>query len=83
MALVPENRKLEGLILKNSIAFNMSISVLPCFIRHLHVDYKKEKEIVDGGIASLAIKTPSRNERAVNLSGGKSAESSFGQMAGG
>ena len=70
MALVPENRKLEGLILKNSIAFNMSISVLPRFIRHLHVDYKKEKEIVDGGIASLAIKTPSRDQRAVNLSGG-------------
>lgn len=70
MALVPENRKLEGLILKNSIAFNISISVLPRFIRHLHVDYKKEKEIVDGGIASLAIKTPSRDQRAVNLSGG-------------
>ena len=48
----------------------MSISVLPRFIRHFHVDYKKEKEIVDGGIASLAIKTPSRDQRAVNLSGG-------------
>ncbi len=70
MALVPENRKLEGLILKNTIAFNMSISVLPKFINHLHVNYRKEKEIVDGGISSLAIKTPSREQRAVNLSGG-------------
>lgn len=70
VALVPENRKLEGLILKNSISFNMSISVLRKFINKLRVDYKKEKEIVDDGIKSLSIKTPSREQRVGNLSGG-------------
>lgn len=70
VALVPEDRKKEGLILKNSIAFNMSISVLRKFMNGCRVNYKKEKEIVDGGIASLAVRTPSRDQRVGNLSGG-------------
>lgn len=70
VALVPENRKQEGLILKNSIAFNMTISVLYKFMKHFRVNYKKEKEIVNNGISSLAIKTPSGNQKAGNLSGG-------------
>lgn len=70
VALVPENRKLEGLILKNTIAFNMTISVLNKFMKHFRVNAKKEKEIVDNGITSLAIKTPSGQQKAGNLSGG-------------
>ena len=46
LCLVPENRKLEGLILKNTIAFNMSISVVQKFINALHVSRKKEEEIM-------------------------------------
>lgn len=70
VALVPESRKTEGLILKNSIAFNMSISVLRKFMNNFKVNTKKEKEIVDDGIAALSIKTPSRTQRVGNLSGG-------------
>lgn len=70
MALVPENRKSEGLILSNTISFNISISVLYKFISKLRVNYKNEKKIVNEGIRSLAIKTPSREQRVGNLSGG-------------
>lgn len=70
LALVPENRKLEGLILKNSINFNMSISVLNRFIKNFKVNAKKEKNIVDKGIRDLNIKTPSRDQTVCNLSGG-------------
>ena len=70
VALVPENRKLEGLILKNTISFNMSIAVLRKFMNHFTVNRTKEREIVDGGINSLAVKTPSRDQRVGNLSGG-------------
>ena len=70
VALVPENRKLEGLILKNTISFNMSISVLRKFMKGCTVNRKKEKAIVDNGIDSLAVKTPSRDQRVGNLSGG-------------
>lgn len=70
VALVPENRKLEGLILKNTISFNMSISVLRKFMKGCTVNRKKEKAIVDNGIDSLTVKTPSRDQRVGNLSGG-------------
>ncbi len=70
LALVPEDRKLEGLILKNTIQFNISVSVLGKFIKKLRVNAKKEKDIVDKGIADLNIKTPSRDQTVRNLSGG-------------
>lgn len=70
VALVPENRKLEGLILNNTISFNMSIAVLRKFMNNFTVNRNKEREIVEGGISSLSVKTPSRNQRVGNLSGG-------------
>lgn len=70
VALVPENRKLEGLILNNTISFNMSIAVLRKFMNNFTVNRSKEREIVEGGISSLSVKTPSRNQRVRNLSGG-------------
>ena len=70
VALVPENRKLEGLVLKNTISFNMSIAVLRRFMNHFMVNYGKENEIVENGIRSLDIKTPSKKQRVGNLSGG-------------
>ena len=79
VALVPENRKLEGLILKNTIAFNMTISVLNKFMKHFRVNAKKEKEIVDNGITSLAIKTPSGQQKAGNLSGGNQQKALLGK----
>lgn len=39
-------------------------------MKHFRVNAKKEKEIVDNGITSLAIKTPSDQQKAGNLSGG-------------
>lgn len=70
LMLVPEDRKTEGLILRNDIKFNVSISVLKKFINKLRVNEEKEKKIVDKGIADMNIKTPSRNETVANLSGG-------------
>lgn len=70
MALVPEDRKNQGLILKNTIKFNISISVLRKFLNHLRVDKKEETNIVDQAIANLNIKTPSRDQKVQNLSGG-------------
>jgi ribose transport system ATP-binding protein/inositol transport system ATP-binding protein len=70
LALIPENRKTQGLILENTVAFNTSIAVLEKFIRWLKVNRKKEMEIVNRGVESMAVKTPSVNQRVVNLSGG-------------
>lgn len=70
IALLPEDRKVEGLVLSNTIEFNTTIAVLDQFIRHLSVDGKKEKAIVKDTIEKLQIKTPSMQQRVINLSGG-------------
>jgi ribose transport system ATP-binding protein/inositol transport system ATP-binding protein len=70
LALIPENRKTQGLILENTVAFNTSLAVLEKFIKWLRVNRKKEMEIVNHGIESMSVKTPSVNQRVINLSGG-------------
>ena len=50
VALVPESRKTEGLLLKNTIAFNISLPVLDRFMRGMRVDADKEAGIVEQGI---------------------------------
>lgn len=70
VALVPEDRKTEGLLLKNTIAFNITLPVLKQFISKLRVNTKREKEIVDKGINGLKIKTPSAYTNCSTLSGG-------------
>lgn len=70
VALVPESRKTEGLLLNNTIRFNITLPVLGRFIRHLVVNTAKESEIVDHGIEALRIKTPSAGVNCSTLSGG-------------
>lgn len=70
IALVPENRKEEGLYKVQSVRFNSTIEVLGSFIRHLHVDGKKEEEITQKYIDMMKTKTPSQNQIIGNLSGG-------------
>lgn len=70
IALVPEDRKLQGLILEHSVGFNMTITVLKKFIKGIYVNKKKEKELLDYYQKLLGIKTPSYKQAAKNLSGG-------------
>ncbi len=70
IALVPEDRKLQGLVLKNSVGFNMTLTVLKKFIKGVIVNKKIEKELLDRYQKLLNIKTPSYSQKAGNLSGG-------------
>ena len=70
IALVPENRKEEGLYKVQSVRFNSTIEVLGSFIRHLHVDGKKEEKITQKYIDMMKTKTPSQDQIIGNLSGG-------------
>jgi ribose transport system ATP-binding protein/inositol transport system ATP-binding protein len=70
LALVPESRKTQGLVLENTVAFNTTLAVLDKFISYLRVNRQKEFQIVQNGIESLGIKTPSIKQRVSNLSGG-------------
>ncbi|HEY6505365.1 MAG TPA: sugar ABC transporter ATP-binding protein [Chitinophagaceae bacterium] len=71
IALVPEDRKLQGLILSQTVRANISIAVLQKLQRlGFMLNAKKEKELTANYIAGLAIKTSSGNNAAKNLSGG-------------
>jgi len=70
VALVPESRKIEGLLQQNTIGFNITLPVLPRFIRNFRVNREIEREITDKGMASLRIKAPSAEVNCAALSGG-------------
>ena len=70
IALVPENRKAEGLYKVQSVRFNATIEVLGQFIKGIFVDTKKEIAITQEYIDKMATKTPSQEQQIGNLSGG-------------
>ena len=43
IALVPENRKTEGLLLNNTIKFNATLAVLDRFMKKIEGKYKKRR----------------------------------------
>jgi ribose transport system ATP-binding protein len=70
VALVPEDRKTEGLMLPMSIADNLAIASLDALSKGPFIDRAKERVAVDAGIARLSIKIGDRNDAVSTLSGG-------------
>jgi len=70
IALVPENRKEEGLFLEMSVKFNITLKVLRMFIKKLGVDFNKEDDVTNDFIKKLQIKTPDPENLVSSLSGG-------------
>lgn len=70
LALVPENRKEQGLVLIQSVGYNITLTILKEFLKFPKVNIKKEKLIIDNYIEKLLIKTPTSNQLVRNLSGG-------------
>lgn len=71
IVLVPEDRKLQGILSNLSVSGNINISLLDKNSNGLGViDPKKEAQAADKGIADFKIKTPSPDKKIVELSGG-------------
>jgi ribose transport system ATP-binding protein len=71
LALVPEDRKLQGLVLEQSVKSNISITILQELERWgLVLSETKERSLADKFISKLGIKTSSQQNAAKNLSGG-------------
>lgn len=79
IALVPEDRKLEGLYHIQSVRFNSSIEVLNDFIKFVHVDKNKEEEITQKYIDMMSTKTPSSSQLVGKLSGGNQQKIMIGR----
>ena len=70
IAFLTEDRKIEGLTLDFTIKANMVMANLPKLRRGLFTSSKVENEIADLYIEKINVKTPSRNQKVGNLSGG-------------
>lgn len=70
LALVPENRKDQGLVLGQSVRDNCSLVILDELKGRFFLDRSKEKKIVEQHIQDMNIKTPSLEQEVGLLSGG-------------
>jgi ribose transport system ATP-binding protein len=70
LALAPEDRKREGLVLGMSVLENTSLACLPDFEHYGFINETAEHRMVAESVASFRIKTPSISQAIRNLSGG-------------
>ncbi|MGG1676238.1 sugar ABC transporter ATP-binding protein [Neobacillus sp. NRS-1170] len=80
LALVPEERRKEGILVLESVESNLSAANLGVFSKALSfLDRKKEKETAKQMIRALGIKTPSEETKVQNLSGGNQQKVAIGK----
>ena len=69
--MLPESRKEEGLLLKQSIRMNTTLAVLNTKIARMGIiNHKKEKEYVESLLKSMSTKYGNTEDSADSLSGG-------------
>lgn len=70
LALIPEDRRREGLVLMHSVEENLIVPIFDKLKRGLLLESKKVADIAERSISDMSIKTHSRKTPAFNLSGG-------------
>ena len=79
LGFVPEDRKLQGLVLPFSVETNISMACFDKFTRFGFIQRGREKEIGRRQSQALAVKTPSNNTPVKNLSGGNQQKCVIGR----
>jgi ribose transport system ATP-binding protein len=79
LAMVPEDRKLQGLLLGFSVEQNISLAVLRHLTRGGFIDSSGESQVADRQIKALNVKTPSAKTRIRTLSGGNQQKAILGR----
>jgi ribose transport system ATP-binding protein len=79
LAMVPEDRKLQGLLLGFSVEQNISLAVLKRLAHYGFIDNKAEDGVSDRQIKALNIKTPSGRTKIRTLSGGNQQKAILGR----
>ncbi|MCA9876969.1 MAG: sugar ABC transporter ATP-binding protein, partial [Thermomicrobiales bacterium] len=70
IGLVPEDRKLQGLVLNLAVRENIALPSLDSMVRFGFVDAGKEQRLAQRFVDALRIRTPSLEQQVLNLSGG-------------
>jgi len=79
LALVSEDRRRDGLVLEQSVGFNLSLSTVSALMRGGLLDEHEEAVLNERDRADLRIKTPSLAARVGGLSGGNQQKVLFGR----
>jgi len=80
LALVPEERRKEGILLEESVATNLTASSLSSFCGGLgFIHFRAEKKAGRNMIGALDIKTPGPEQRVALLSGGNQQKVAVGK----
>jgi ABC-type sugar transport system ATPase subunit len=83
IALCPEDRKEQGLILPRSIKDNITMPILRKVRRGLFMDRKQELAVADEAIGRYSIKTPNADKITAELSGGNQQKVILGRWTSG
>ena len=70
ISLIPEDRKRQGLLLEMNVGENISLANIKKLSSRFVVNRQNEQDIIKRHIESLRIKTPSRKQKTLHLSGG-------------
>ena len=79
IAFVPEERRKEGVLVEETVAFNLSAAALEQFCVASFVNRQKVNENAKRFVQSLGIKTPSIKQAVKNLSGGNQQKVAVGK----
>jgi ABC-type sugar transport system ATPase subunit len=70
IGLIPEDRKLHGVVLGFPVRWNISLAILDVLSKFSFLNQTREKKIAGDLITALDIKTPGHMQKTYNLSGG-------------
>ena len=70
IALVPEDRKLQALVLALAVRENISLPNLGRLSKFGFVKRREERDLTQSYIDALSVRTPSMEQKVINLSGG-------------
>lgn len=70
LALVPEDRKKQGLVLSNTVGYNITLASLKYIMSGILINNSKKQSVIEKYISELNVKTASPNIAVTSLSGG-------------
>ncbi|WP_353107019.1 sugar ABC transporter ATP-binding protein [Acetoanaerobium noterae] len=79
IALVPEERRKEGVLVEESVVTNLTLPSLENFSKNNFVQFKKEHDVSLKTIKDLGIKTPHEKQKVAYLSGGNQQKVAVGK----
>ena len=80
IALVPEDRRRQGLLLSKTVRENLTLAVIPRFAHFGWLNARRERALFEEMIAFLHIKAKTPEQPAGTLSGGNQQKVIFGKM---